>query len=239
MTENTPYVGQLHPPTTERVSQLVPASVSIKLKKLVFLLFGGAVIFGVLYFLGSLFSAGWLQTTGYVLGGLCIPLSIWIGLTAKVAPCPYCDGVVGAGAYDTIAMDDEAEQMECEHCFELLLTENGTVRALTEDNTPKPGSFTVSVVANGHWPEECIVCGAPPTHFDAVKKNKLEVEKLLLGSLSVQSGKIDGVPYCDQHGDAVSLAISDDKLKVVFPELAMARRYLAVNPVRLPVEVKS
>jgi hypothetical protein len=66
---------------------------------------------------------------------------------------------------------------------------------------------------------------------------KPEYAKLLIGAVSVQSGKLRGVPYCDRHSGAVRINIRDDALRVIFPRLDMARRYLAVNATRKAVKV--
>ena len=76
-----------------------------------------------------------------------------------------------------------------------------------------------------------MVCGAEATVLDDLNKTKIKLGRLLVGRLSVASGSVRGVPYCDEHKDsnAVSLDIQDDTLRVVFSDYEMLQRYLAVN----------
>jgi hypothetical protein len=160
-----------------------------------------------------------------------------MAFTGKVAPCPYCGKTVGAGAADAVSGGDEPEQIECDHCFEPLVAEHGKVRALNEADVAGKDAIEVMALKGGVWPRECIVCGAPPSRFEEAKVVKPEYAKLLIGTVSVQSGKLRGVPYCDRHSGAVRLNIRDDALRVVFPQLDMARRYLAVNATRKAIKV--
>jgi hypothetical protein len=160
-----------------------------------------------------------------------------MAFTGKVAPCPYCGKTVGAGAADAVSGGDEPEQIECDHCFEPLVAEHGKVRALNEADVAGKDAIEVMALKGGVWPRECIVCGAPPSRFEEAKVVKPEYAKLLIGTVSVQSGKLRGVPYSDRHSGAVRLNIRDDALRVVFPQLDMARRYLAVNATRKAIKV--
>jgi hypothetical protein len=237
MATDTVYAGAIRPPVTDRVTELRAASIWVKLKKILFFACSGAFLGTLIWVAGELFELGWLQIAGIGFGVVVALLGVIMAFTGKVAPCPYCKKTVGAGAADSVSGSDEPEQIECDHCFELLVAEHGKVRALNEADVAGKDAIEVMALKDGMWPRECIVCGAPPTRFEEAKVVKPEYAKLLLGAVSVQSGKLRGVPYCDQHSGAVRLNIRDDALRVVFARLDMARRYLAVNTTRKAVKV--
>ena len=237
MATDIAYTGAIHPPVTDRVTELRPASIWVKLKKILFFTFCGAFLGTLIWVAGSLFELGWLQIAGIGFGVVVALVGVILAFTGKVAPCPYCGKTVGAGAADSLSGSDEPEQSECNYCFELLVAEKGKVRALNEADVAGKDAIEVMALKDGVWPRECIVCGAPPTRFEEAKVVKPEYAKLLLGSVSVQSGKLQGVPYCDRHSGAVRIDIRDDALRVVFARLDMARRYLAANTTRKAVKV--
>jgi hypothetical protein len=237
MTTDTVYTGTVYPPFADRVTELQSSSIWVKLKKILFFAFAGAFLGTLIWVGGSLFELSWLQISGIVFGIVVALMGIVLALTGKVAPCPYCSKTVGAGTTDSVSGSDEPEHIECDHCFELLVAEQGKVRALNEADVAGKDAIEVMALKDGVWPQECIVCGAPPTRFEEAKVTKPEYAKLLLGTVSVQSGKLRGVPYCDQHSGAVALDIRDDALRVVFARLDMARRYLAVNTARKAIKV--
>ena len=117
------------------------------------------------------------------------------------------------------------------------MAEQGKVRALSEADAAGKDAIEVMALKNAVWPRKCIVCGALPTLFEDTKVTKPQYGRLLVGSVSVQSGKLKGIPYCDRHGGAVALNVRDDALRIVFPRLDMARRYLAVNATRKAMKV--
>jgi hypothetical protein len=231
------YAGAIHPPVTDLVTELRSSSIWVKLKKILVMALSGAFLGTLIWVAGSLFELGWLQIAGVGFGIVVALMGVMMAFMGKVAPCPYCGKTVGAGATDSVSGSDEAEHIECDHCFELLVAEQGKVRALNETDVVGKDAIEVTALKNGVWPRECIVCGAPPTRFEEAKVVKPEYAKLLLGAVSVQSGRLRGVPYCDRHSGAVRLNIRDDALRVVFARLDMARRYLAVNATRKAVKV--
>jgi len=231
------YTGAIHPSITDRVTELRPSSVWVKLKKILFFALSGAFLGALIWVAGELFGLGWLQFVAIGFGVVVALIGVILAFTGKVAPCPYCGKTVGAGATDSVSGSDELEQVECDHCFELLVAERGKVRALNETDVAGKDAVEVMALKDGVWPRACIVCGAPPTRFEEAKVVKPEYAKLLLGAVSVQSGKLQGVPYCDRHSGAVRITIRDDALRVVFARLDMARRYLAANTTRKAVKV--
>jgi hypothetical protein len=121
-----------------------------------------------------LFELGWLQISGIGFGIVVALVGIVLALTSKVASCPYCSKTVGAGATDSVSGSDEPEHLECDHCFELLVAEQGKVRALNETDVAGKDAIEVMALKDGVWPRECIVCGAPPTRFEEAKVTKPE-----------------------------------------------------------------
>jgi hypothetical protein len=94
--------------------------------------------------------------------------------------------------------------------------------------------FEAPVFEGSVWPDECIICGAQPTHVEKAVQTKVELGKLLTGTLSVAAGSVSNLPYCDQHSGAVSLSIDGHQLRLVFPDLGARRRYLHVNKGKKP-----
>jgi hypothetical protein len=229
--ENTtiPYQGTLQIQYTSHESLLASAPLGARLKKLA--VFGGVTAFFTILLLVGADQAeiGWLRWVAYGVAGLGLLATVFATLSAKIAKCPYCDKVIGKGAFDSITSVDENERVECSHCHELLLSHQGKIRAFTQADASDKKSFDAPVYVQGIWPNECIACGARPTHFDQAKKVKVEFEKLLVGALSVSSGSVNGIPYCDAHRDMVTLSIKDDYPRLNFFDLDMRKRYLLVN----------
>src|SRR6266704_1278067 len=237
MTADATYTGAIHPPFAEQITELRPASIWVKLKKTINSLVAGAVIGGLIWGVGWLFDVGWLRVGGIGVAIFIAGTGLVLGLFGKVAACPYCGKTVGTGANDDVAVTSEAKSFECSHCFQLLVAEDGKVRALRESDVTGQDTVEVMALKSGQWPEECIVCGAPPTRFEEAKMQKVQYAALLVGTISVQSGKLRGIPYCDRHSGEVSLNIRDEALRVVFTRLDMARRYLAVNSERKAIKI--
>ncbi len=225
----TAYTGSIHTVISKNVSRLESASVLIRLKKLVMFILVGLFLGGIAWGIGYLFDINWLKNTGYGIFGLCVIIAVFVSLNAQTALCPYCGGILGTGSFDTITKNDENEQLECSHCHQWLISNEGQVRAFNEEDAAKKKYIDAPVFEDGVWPNECIACGAKTTRTMTAEKNKVELSQLLIGTLSVASGSIKGVPYCDAHGDIVKLDIKDDCLRLVFPDLEMQKRYLEVN----------
>src|SRR5262245_29786126 len=115
------YAGTIHPLVTDRVTELRPSSIWVKLKKILFFAASGALLGLVIWVASELFGLGWLQFVAIGFGIVVVLLGIFMAFTGKVAPCPYCGKIVGAGAADAVSDSDEPEQIECDHCFEPLM----------------------------------------------------------------------------------------------------------------------
>jgi len=237
MTPKPIYKGAIHPPFNNRITELRPAPIYLKLKKLAATVLAGSFFASLIWIAGRLFDLGWLQSSAIGIVVIMVCVGLILALMAKIAPCPYCGEMVGGGVTRNIPDSSDSEAIECEHCFEPLAAENGRLRPLTDVDLMTVDSIEIMALENGLWPPECIVCGAPPTHFEGASVTKPQYSKLLLGSVAVQSGKISGIPYCDRHTGLVALNVRDDALRVVFPRLDMARRYLAVNTTRKAVKI--
>lgn len=225
------YHGSIKVVETNRVSALTAASTWLKVKKFAALL-GASVFFGgIMYGIGYGLEWTKLEWAGMGVAGIGLLMGVYTGLTAKVSKCPCCGGDLGKSAFDTISKGDENEQIECGHCHEWLLSNGGNVRPYTvEDALGKnKQEFDAPVFQHLMWANECVVCGNPPTQFREVKGRKWNAEQLLIGSVSVSSSSVSGVPYCDLHVDMMKLKIKDEYPRLVFPSYPAQRRYLAVN----------
>jgi hypothetical protein len=225
----TEYVGHVHPATAAGSSNLIPAPIMVRAKKLGLMLVA-AVFVALLGWGGSaLFGARWILLSGYGLAGLVAVAGAYMACTAHLANCPYCGKPVGTGADTTLSKSDDRERVECPHCHELLLSHQGELRAF-DVNDAKPGqTFSAPLFTGGKWPDECMICGRAVTSRDDITKTSVEFSQLLVGRLAVARGSVSNVPYCNCHKGAISLTRTDDKLRLVFPDVGSRRRYLAAN----------
>lgn len=227
--KNVEYAGQLHPLVVTKTSELVSSSAIAKLKILGTMIFGGACIAGLLVLIGTMFSLGWLVTIGYVSAPVLLLLGIYFAVSAKSADCPACNQLLESNIDQPIAQNDENQVIECSSCFETLVSNAGTIRMLTPQDDFLEGKFQAPVFRNGVWPNECICCGGVVDHVEEAKKTKVELTKLLVGTLSVGSTSVDGIPYCNQHGEMVSITIEDEHPRLIFGDLGARRRYVMMN----------
>ena len=114
----------------------------------------------------------------------------------------------------------------------------GEIRPFKEADVTNQSEFKSPVFTSGNWPNECIACGNAVTRYSEAKNTSMNMGKLLLGRISVAWGSVKNVPYCDQHDDLVKLKIDDPDMLVLFKDYSARRRYLAVNPQRVPSKVK-
>lgn len=238
--EESDYVGRIElPPISDEVSPLTSASILTKLKKVLVTTFAFAFLGGLLYLPAYLFQIGWLEITAYVVAGLGGLLGVALSLSAKVADCPSCGGVVGTSTEENLSKLDDQEILECRHCYELLLSHEGEVKALDHGDAPKKQrkGLEAPVFEGGCWADECVVCGDAVDHVEEASKTKVELAQLLVGTLSVASASIKDIPYCAQHSDQVSVTIRDDYPRLVFRELDARRRYVHLNRDCKPAKV--
>lgn len=144
---------------------------------------------------------------------------------SKVATCPYCSHR-NAGMLE----EEENKEVQCENCFEYLVVNRGTVRAMAADTVSENPKFVAPVFKDAEWPNACVVCGATPTHFDELKSTSVNVIALAIGRVRTMKGTVNGVPYCGLHKGCVTLSVTQDrKLELKWSSLRMMRRYLALN----------
>jgi hypothetical protein len=232
------YSGLIHPEYSKVISTVGPATIGSKLKKIFIAFIGSGFVAGICYGAGHSFGWAWLQYTGFGLGGLIFVISIYEAIGSQFAPCPYCGDQLGKTSDVTISKKDTHKQIECPKCFEWLVSEMGQVRAYKETDIKDEKEFISPLFVSGIWPNECIVCGKPVVKYCEAKNTKLNVGKLLVGRISVAWGSIKNVPYCAEHEDVVKLKVDDPKMNLIFNDYAARRRYLAVNPMRIPSKVK-
>jgi len=150
---------------------------------------------------------------------------------AKVAVCVYC-GHRNTGALG----DEESKELPCENCREYLLLHQGSVRALDPATVSKPPRFISPLFEGNVWPVGCVDCGAEAARYDELKSSSVNAVALATGRLRVMKGSAQGVPYCAQHKDGVTLSVGQDlTLELTWSSLRMMRRYLAQNRGREPV----
>lgn len=227
--EEVAYGGSLFPPFTSRVTEMSPAPPWLKLKKVAatvtMALFFGALFAGI----GLLVGWGWLLLLGCLLTTILLCLGLWLGLTAQLASCPYCDQTLGEKSLESLSSNEKETRLICPHCYEWLICNKGKVRAFTEEDAQKEKEFSAPVFEEGTWPKECILCGQPPTRYLKAPHESPGLDRLLLGKLTSIHDTIEDIPYCDDHEDLISLRVSEGKLYLIFPRLEMQRRYLALN----------
>lgn len=214
--------NQLDPPVPAVVGSLVDMTPSeVRTARLLQAAFGlvlGAVAF-VLYLNGHMF---W--TVVFSLGATFF-LALMFMPNSKVAICLYC-GHRNIGS----DMQDEKKELQCERCYEYLVVDRGTVRAMAADTVSEQPRFVTPVFQDAEWPVACAACGAVPTRFDELKSTSVNVVALAIGRVRTMSGMVRGVPYCDQHKECVTLSVTQDrKLELKWSSLRMMRRYLALN----------
>lgn len=223
------YNGLIKLRETPTINRLESASLWVRLKQFVSTLVVSAIIGGIVFVIGFLFQWEWLKYTGYVVGGLLSLYGFSSLFTAKVSTCPYCEGLIGKGAYDSISAKNENSQIECPTCNEWLISNHGEIRAYTLDDAKHEDEFDVPVLKDMVWPNECIACGNEVVHYENLRTNKLNAAKLIVGTISVSMAKIPDVPYCMHHKGLTKVKISNEEVRLVFSDYHMQRRYLQVN----------
>jgi hypothetical protein len=145
-----------------------------------------------------------------------------------IAACPYCSAMFDtlAGLNPTV----EGKAVQCKQCFEYSACSGGRLVPHDPNAVSEVPTFASPVFQRGLWPKGCVACGAPPTRLDELKAHNVNMALLVTGRVLVSSGKATGIPYCDQHRDAVELKIDQQRrMSLEWCSLRMMRRYLAVN----------
>lgn len=235
-----PYHGNFFPPYSEKLVSLSPTSGGTRFKKIMMMLSVGLVAGLIVGAICSGISHGatWAAYTGAGIAILIFGASLPSILKSRQAPCPYCNKMIGDGASTSITDTDENVQTECPQCFEWLISHQGQIRAYKSSDAGDKKEFKCPAFVNAFWKPECIVCGAPPTHYSGAKQTKVQVAKLLVGKLSVTSAAINTIPYCNEHNDAVGVDVFVDELHLIFNDYDARRRYLNANQYRQVMKTK-
>ena len=226
------YFGQITVLETDNITPLRRASAFQFLIKAGFIIGAGTLFAAIVYGIGYFFEFNWLIYMAYGLELIFLFFGIFSGLTAKVGDCPYCCETVGKGTNNALNLDGKKqERTECMNCHEWLLSMNqkGFIRSYTTEDAKGGSHFDAPIFKQSSWPNECIICGKNTTHFERAKTTKFNAEQLLVGSLSISSASISSIPFCDEHGDEVTVKIKDDHPRVVFPNFGALKRYIHIN----------
>ena len=223
------YSGTIRPPFSDRYTELRGASLWIRVKKLVSHISSGLVLGGFFWLFGHFLTLWWLLLIGKIIGIALITLGFYEFIRAMTADCPYCGQQLGTTTLDTLVLSNENRLIECSQCHESLLYKSGVVRALRPREAANMKAFAAPLFEFGRWPNECIICGATPTHYEEARRTKFEVAALVAGELSIKHTTVSGIPYCPDHRDAVRVTIEDDYPRLVFDDYAARRRYVHTN----------
>jgi hypothetical protein len=239
----TTYLGSLKPEYSKMVSDIQPTSFGTRIKKFFTALFGGAIVGFIIAAIcagvsGAGSSARWPVFVGLGIVLIVLVMEVPAIIKSQQALCPYCGGPLGNKGSGHITRDDVEVQVECPRCFEWLMSSGGQIRAFKTEDIKEQKEFQSPLFQSGTWPNECIVCGGVVAKYGEAKNTKLNVAKLFIGRISVAWGSIKNVPYCALHDDAVKLKVDDPDVLLLFSDYTARRRYLAMNPMRLPSKVK-
>ncbi|MDX2359274.1 MAG: hypothetical protein QNK23_00615 [Crocinitomicaceae bacterium] len=226
------YFGSITVIETDKTTPLRGVSAFQFILKAGFIIGAGTLFALIVYGIGYFFDLSWLVYTAYGLELLFIAMGVMVAARAKVGDCPYCGATVGGGATKALNTDGKKqERTECSNCHEWLFSMNkkGFIRPFTAQDAKGRSHFDAPVFKKSVWPNECIICGHKATHFERANTTKFNAEQLLVGSLSVSSASISNIPFCEKHGDEVSIKIKDDHPRVIFPNFGPLKRYIHVN----------
>jgi hypothetical protein len=223
------YIGKIFPPFSDEITQLRPTSASAKAVKILAAVVGATIVGAIIWFVGLLFDWKWVKYAGIAIGVYMLIEIIRGIFKSQCAACPFCHKDVGFGSLLNLSVDDQDKQFACESCFEWLISDKGQIRAFRETDVGDKKEFDSPVIANGVWPDECTVCGAPATRHLNARTFKVGLASLLIGRLSVSYGSVKNIPYCNEHEGAVSVKSVDGKIWADFNDYATRRRYLHAN----------
>lgn len=198
--------------------------------------FGLTLLFpAIIAGLGARSETAWLEIASYVLA-LAVTIAFgWWALRQMSATCPHCGTKLEKAS---VTAKDQCVRVECEECFEWLISDEGTLRAFTQADTAGVDGFSAPVFEGARWPKECIACGAAATRRVEAKARTVHAAGLLVGKLARSSDSIAGIPVCDAHLTAVGLEIEQlGAVRFVFPDYTSRRRYVAGNKGMVPATV--
>src|SRR5258708_5519200 len=175
------YVGKIFPPYSDEVTQLSPTSAGAKAVKILGAVVGLVIVGGIIWLVGWLFDWKWVRFAGIAIGICGTIAAIRNIIKSQCAPCPYCHKDVGSESLVHLSLDEKNRQFACESCREWLISDRGQIRAFRETDIGDKKEFDCPVIANGVWPDECIVCGAPATRHLNARTFNVGLASLLVG----------------------------------------------------------
>lgn len=223
------YHGHIVPYYPPHSTQLISAPIGTRIKKFFQMLIAAVIVGAIVAAIGSALEWTWLFWTGIGIGALIFIGGIYITLTLRLGKCPYCHQEIGRTSDLDLSSGDDNEQVECYICCSWLVSNKGELRPYTRADVKEDTEFKCRVMERSTWPNECLVCGAPPVRYIEMKNTHLNAASLLVGRISVSWGSLKNAPYCAQHGDAVKLQIENKQMYLKFPDYDMMRRYQHVN----------
>jgi len=223
------YVGKIFPPYSDQVTPLRSTSGSTKAGKIFYAVLVSALIGGIVWFGGLLFGWKSVEYVGIAIGVYLLVETTRSMLKSQCAACPYCHKDLGSKSLLHLTVADQNKQVACERCFEWLISDRGQIRAFRETDIGDRKEFDCPVIANGIWPDECIVCGATTSRHLNARAFDVGLASLLVGRLSLSYGSVKNIPYCEVHEAAVVVKPVDGKIWADFNDYAARRRYLYAN----------
>lgn len=188
-----------------------------------------AIVGAVIAAIGEGAGWKWLFYTGIVIGAIIFIAGMVIVFNLRLGKCPYCHQEIGRTSDFNLSSIDDNDQVECHICTNWLISHKGILRAYTKEDVKPDTEFKCAVMDQSIWPNECLVCGAPPVRFLELKNTNLNAAKLLIGKISVSWGTLRNAPYCAYHADAVKLKVEDKKMFLRFEDFETMKRYQHVN----------
>jgi hypothetical protein len=228
-TVHSTYHGNIVPYYPPHATQMTSAPVGTRIKKFFQMLIAAVIVGAIVAAIGSVLDWDWLFWTGIGIGALIFVGGIYTTLTLRLGKCPYCHQEIGRTSDLDLSSGDDNDQIECYICCSWLVSHKGELRPYTKADIRKDTEFKCKVMEKSTWPNECLVCGAPPTRYIELKNTKLNAASLLVGRISVSWGSLKNAPYCNLHSDAVALKIEDKEMFLKFPDYDMMKRYQHVN----------
>jgi hypothetical protein len=159
----------------------------------------GVVLVVFCYLLGIT----WLVVAFSIFFGFALVV-LFFGINAKVGTCPFCGGLIQR--YNRL----RPEPVRCDQCFEISKFENERFSPYDPNAVAETPIFRSPLFENGIWPNGCVVCGGPPTHFDEAKAVRYQARRLATPLVSAvylphPAARAASVPYCKLHREALQV----------------------------------
>jgi hypothetical protein len=190
------------PPVPNRSNALIEPPEGVVKQRQSFLVSSfvfGLVLVASCYLLGIT----WLVVAFSIFFGFALVI-LFFGINAKVGACPFCGGLIQR--YNRL----RAEPVQCDQCNEISKFEEEKFSPYDPNAVAETPIFRSPLFENGFWPNGCVLCGAPPTHFDEAKAVRYQARRLatpLVSSVYLPhpAARATGVPYCAQHREALQV----------------------------------